>query len=162
VTRLVCAVAAPYLLLARRELISSDPLPAADQELIVAALDEWTDVHAISNLCAERASVALVPLMRAPAAPDVLRCLSQASVRVRHNLLQGLLAALGTAGLATLLDEPDSLEPGVLRSARDAVASAGIDLAAPAEDQRRPLLFVYLANYADFDPADIADSTETD
>jgi hypothetical protein len=104
-------------------------------------------------VCAERASFALVWLMRQPDAPEVLACLSHPSMRVRHNLAQGLLAMLGSEGLAALLDLPGFVDTEVQDVARATLAELGIDLAVSADDQRRPFILAYVPNYVQFDPS---------
>lgn len=110
-------------------------------------------IDADGTICAERASFALVWLMRQPDAPDVIACLSHPSERVRHNIVQGLLEMLGPSGLAALLELPGFVSPEVQASARSAIDQLGIDLTAPADELRRPLLLTYLPNYPEFDPA---------
>jgi hypothetical protein len=105
-------------------------------------------------VCAERASFAIVWLMRQPDAPDVLACLGHPSDRVRHNLAQGLLGLLGSDGLAALLDLPGFVEPDVQELAHATLADLGIDLSLPADEQRKPFVLAYVPNYSQFDPAD--------
>lgn len=122
----------------------------AERQSFVGSLLDLIQTDAL--VCAERASFALVWLIRQPDAPEALACLSHPSERVRHNIAQGLLALLGSDGLAALLELPGFVEPEVQDAARAALSELGIDLTVPADEQRQPFILAFVPNYEQFDP----------
>ena len=103
-----------------------------------------------SGCVADRASFAVVWLLRPTDAPEVAECLGHPSKTVRHNLTHGLLTVLDTAGLAALLDEPGFVPPAAQQVALQRLAVDGIDLDQPAVEQQRPLILAYLPNLTDW------------
>ena len=80
----------------------------------------------------------------------VVQCLLHESPRVRHNLGQGLLGLLDTVGLRALLTQPGFVPVDVQQRAADQLAADGIDLTRSTEQQRRPLVLAYVANFSEW------------
>jgi hypothetical protein len=116
-------------------------------EIVQALLDI---IASDAGTRADRASFAVAWLIRPVDGPETAECLGHPSKTVRHNLTQGLLRVLDSAGVAALLDEPGFVPPETQRIAREHLTADGIDLSLSAEDNRRPLILAYLPNYSDW------------
>lgn len=120
-------------------------------EVRVRLIQRLLDLIASDDgIVADRASISIGTLLSSGDAPDLVELLLHPSAPVRHNLVHALFGLTGAAGIAALLDGAGFVQPETRTEVRAQLATDGVDLDNPSEEQLPPRVLSYVPNYTDW------------